>query len=91
MLVGGLVVLEFSINKKKFAVFFSHIRSLVFVLLAWHLLLLIIALEEAIFMVFGLFLKASNQVYLLSSVFLGEFNLEAGPCPCVDLNVLLSF
>jgi hypothetical protein len=51
-------------------------------------LLLIIALEEAIFMVFGL---ASNQVYLLSSVFLGEFNLEAGPCPRVDLNVLLSF
>jgi hypothetical protein len=27
MLVGGLVVLEFSINKKNFAVFFSHIRS----------------------------------------------------------------
>lgn len=73
MLVGGLVVLEFSINKKNFAVFFSHIRSLVFVLLAWHLLLLIIALEEAIFMVFGLFLKASNQVCMLSSVFLREF------------------
>jgi hypothetical protein len=36
-------------------------------------MLLIIALEEAIFMVFGLFLKASNQVRLLSSVFLGEF------------------
>jgi hypothetical protein len=30
MLVGGLVVLEFSINKKNFAVFFSHIRSLGF-------------------------------------------------------------
>jgi hypothetical protein len=30
MLVGGLVVLEFSINKKNFAVFFSRIRSLGF-------------------------------------------------------------
>jgi hypothetical protein len=30
MLVGGLVVLEFSIKKKNFAVFFCHISSLGF-------------------------------------------------------------
>jgi hypothetical protein len=53
--------------------FFAIKEAWVFVLSAWHLMLLIIALEEAIFMVFGLFLKASNQVRLLSSVFLGEF------------------
>ena len=38
----------------------------------------------------GLFLKATDQVCLLSLFFLesSKVNLQAGPCPCVDLSVL---
>ncbi|KAB5531517.1 hypothetical protein DKX38_018187 [Salix brachista] len=93
MLVGGLVVLKLSINQKK-SVVFCHIRSLGFCSfgLAFYALF-IIALEEAIFMVWG-FLEGLGSSLPAVSVFLGKFlkvNLEAGPCPCVDLSVLLPF
>lgn len=41
---------------------------------------------------FGAFLEGLGSSLPAVSVFLGEFlkvNLEAGPCPCVDLSVLL--